>query len=208
VKSDNKIEIRSSTLEPLSIFYEDWSWADNLINAFYRMVNSKWNVWPSFPGVQKLEGPHDLVTDAAQVKFDSDFRSKYSHGSFPPIIYSDDDKGNDAVEENRVHLPGTDAEWEKRLPEIYFQLIIQGLPPTEAGDEVTPTAQYQKRGPTLKTLERAKAYKEIKDHNLTLSYYQVAIKANEELGGDITKETVRNVYRAMHWKWKRGNRGW
>jgi hypothetical protein len=171
------------------------------------MINLKWNVWPYFPGVQKIESPHDLVTDAAQVKFDNDFRSKYSHGSFPPIIYSDDDMGK-YVEENRVHLPGTDAEREKRLPEIYFQLIIQGLPPIGPVDEVTPTTQNQKRGPTLKTLERAKKIKEIKDNKLTLSYTQVAMKATTQLGENITAEIVRNVYRAMHWKWKRGNRGW
>ena len=184
---DNKIEIRSSTLEPLSVFYEDWSWADAFIDEFYIMVNSKWNIWPSFPNVEEIVDIFDKVSNSAQIQFSRDFKDKYLLSSFPPIISSDNDKGNDAVEKNPAPLPGADAERKKRLSEIYDQLIYQGLPPIEAVDEVTSTAQYQKRGPTLNTRERAEIIKKIKDSHLNWSYSRVAMEVSKELGEYISR---------------------
>ena len=203
---DKKIEIRSSTLDPLSRSDNEWSWSDAFIDEFYRMINSKWNVWPSFPSVQKIEFPETNVTFAAQVQFDSDFKYRYLPSNYSPIIFSDDDEGDNAVGENPAPLLGADAEREKGLSEIYDRLIYQGLPPIETNNEVTPTAQYQKLGPTLNTLERAKTIKEIKDSHLTWSYGIVAMEATKVLGEYIDAETVRNAYRAMGWKWERGDR--
>jgi len=63
-----------------------------------------------------------------------------------------------------------------------------------------------KRGPTIKTWERGKVFKRLKDAHPEWSYYRVALEASEELGETVTGETVRNVYRAMDWEWERADR--
>jgi hypothetical protein len=61
--------------------------------------------------------------------------------------------------------------------------------------------------PTLKTLERAKVFKGIKDKHPEWGYDTVARKAAEELKADnFTGETVRHTYAVMGWKWVRGDR--
>lgn len=63
------------------------------------------------------------------------------------------------------------------------------------------------RGPTLKTQERAKLYKSLKDKHPTGSYAKIAMKANYQESVDYhTSDTVRNAFRAMGWTWERSNR--
>jgi hypothetical protein len=81
---DNKVEIRSSTLEP-GMVKIDWSWSDAFIDEFYIMVNSKWNIWPSFPNVEEIVDIFDKVSNSAQIQFRHDFKYKYPLSSFPPI---------------------------------------------------------------------------------------------------------------------------
>jgi len=63
-------------------------------------------------------------------------------------------------------------------------------------------------GPTANTQTRGKVFKRLKDAHPEWSQKRVAIEASkpEELGEVVTSDTVRNVYRAMGWKWERADR--
>jgi hypothetical protein len=63
----------------------------------------------------------------------------------------------------------------------------------------------RKHGPTVKTRERARVFKRLKDAHPEWGYDRVAMEALEELG-HVTGGTVRNAYRAMGWKWERADR--
>ena len=60
--------------------------------------------------------------------------------------------------------------------------------------------------PTEKICIRAAMFKRLKDAHPAWSMDRVAMEANPELGEIVTGETVRNAYRAMGWKWNRGDR--
>jgi hypothetical protein len=63
------------------------------------------------------------------------------------------------------------------------------------------------RGPTVKTQERAKLFRRLKDQHPGWSQAKVALEANRELGGDnFTADTVRYVYDQMGWDWERADR--
>jgi len=53
---------------------------------------------------------------------------------------------------------------------------------------------------------RAYACKELKDAHPEWSYTQVAMKATEKIGEEVTPDDVRNDYRAMGWQWERADR--
>jgi len=63
-----------------------------------------------------------------------------------------------------------------------------------------------KSGPTLKTQERARVFRQLKDAHPGWSYDKVAVEACEELGEAVSGETVRNAYKAMEWLWERSDR--
>lgn len=63
-----------------------------------------------------------------------------------------------------------------------------------------------RRGPTEKMKIRAEAFKRIKDAHPNWNVDRVATEASRELREVVTAETVRNAYRAMGWKWQRGDR--
>lgn len=71
---------------------------------------------------------------------------------------------------------------------------------------VAPATGAQKRGPTLKTQERAEVFKRPKDAHPTWSQSRVAMEASKELEELVTADSVRNAYRRMDWKWERADR--
>ncbi len=61
-------------------------------------------------------------------------------------------------------------------------------------------------GPTEKTRIRALVFKQLKESHPSWGIERVAMEASKELGEVVTAETVRNAYRAMGWRWQRGDR--
>jgi hypothetical protein len=78
---------------------------------------------------------------------------------------------------------------------------FKAVQPTFSEDEATT-----KRGPTIKIQERAKVCKELKDAHPEWTQEKLAMVAGDRLGEILSAESVRNVYRTMGWKWKRGER--
>lgn len=73
----------------------------------------------------------------------------------------------------------------------------------------------KQRGPTIKTQERAKVFRRLKEEHPEWNYDTVALNACEELREIVTGQTVRNAYRAMReaypdqaeeWTWERADR--
>jgi hypothetical protein len=60
--------------------------------------------------------------------------------------------------------------------------------------------------PTFRTQTRGDVFKRLKDKHPEWSQARVAMEAIEELGEDVTENTVRNTYRLLGWKWERGDR--
>lgn len=74
-------------------------------------------------------------------------------------------------------------------------------------------ASPQRSGPTVKTQERAKVFKALKDKHPNWSYERVAMEACDILGENVTGTTVTNAYNAMRayfgpedWTWERADR--
>jgi hypothetical protein len=196
VVSDHRIEVRTADLEE-----NKSSWGEALLTEFYNMVYEKWGVRLIIPG---LEGLEDMPLNAARAKLDDDYGISEISRNYPQLFTFKNDDGTDVVKEE-VTPPPVPEEINRKIVR-WFKALEEGLPPIEAIDEVAPTTRYQKNGPTLKTQERAKILKEIKDRHLTWSYGKVAMEASKVLGEYITPESVRNDYRAMGWKWKRADR--
>jgi hypothetical protein len=146
---ENKTEIRSSTLEPLAVFEEDWSWSDAFIDEFHKMIFLKWDIWPSFPYVNGLNDPIWKVSFAAQAQFDHDFERFYLPSKHPLITSMRDLEGNEVSKENNTLLPDAKVEVIKRLGDLYYQFIFQGLPPIDATEDVSQKST--KRGPVTPT---------------------------------------------------------
>ena len=91
---------------------------------------------------------------------------------------------------------------------LTVECLVDGL--SSAG--LVPSKQPERpkerpKGPTLKTLERAKLYKRLKDKHPTWSQSRVAIEANIQMKVDYhTRDTVRHAYSAMGWEWERADR--
>ncbi len=64
----------------------------------------------------------------------------------------------------------------------------------------------RRRGPTVRTQIRGQVFKELKDKHPEWTQEKVAMEAQDILHESVTADTVRNTYRAMGLKWKRGNR--
>jgi hypothetical protein len=75
-----------------------------------------------------------------------------------------------------------------------------------SGPERSEGNPSREGGPTAKTQARADVFKRLKDEHPDWTQLHVATKACEELEESVTEDTVRNTYRAMGWKWKRGDR--
>jgi hypothetical protein len=63
-----------------------------------------------------------------------------------------------------------------------------------------------KRGPNVRTQQRFEVFKKLKEKHPGWSQSRVALESLEELGETVTGDTVRNTYRLMGIKWKRGDR--
>ncbi len=75
------------------------------------------------------------------------------------------------------------------------------------GDSEVRTGKRGASHPTLKTRERAKLYKRLKDAHPDWAQFKVAMDANRQENVDYhTRDTVRNAYGAMGWKWERADR--
>jgi len=75
--------------------------------------------------------------------------------------------------------------------------------------DATPNGDHtvkQQSDPTARTQERGLVFKRLKKENPTWSQARLALEANRELYEVVTADTVRNVYRAMGWKWERADR--
>ena len=89
--------------------------------------------------------------------------------------------------------------FEKLLQEIERAGLIEIELPAKKG-------VGKRRGPTVRTQARAEVFKKLKDAHPEWSQAKVAMEAERELNEDVTVDTVRNAYRAMGWKWERGDR--
>jgi len=69
-----------------------------------------------------------------------------------------------------------------------------------------PHKETEPLGPNYRTKLRGDVFRKLKTDHPTWSQVKVADEACEELGEDVTQDTVRNTYRAMGWKWERGDR--
>ena len=69
-----------------------------------------------------------------------------------------------------------------------------------------PHKETKPLGPNFRTKLRADVFRKLKTAHPTWSQAKVAQEAIGELGEDVTQDTVRNTYRLMGWKWKRGDR--
>lgn len=77
-----------------------------------------------------------------------------------------------------------------------FAELAQLIPDTLAAMSYT-----RAKGPTDKTKLRAECLRRLKEAHPDWSRVQVAMAATQELSESITDNTVRDVYRAMGWKW-------
>lgn len=87
-----------------------------------------------------------------------------------------------------------------RWPEIQNRLAGLGIALS------TQEPSDQERQPTLRTRERARAFRELKEAHPGWSQTRVAMEAQKELREAVNADTVRNTYRAMGWKWERADR--
>ena len=72
--------------------------------------------------------------------------------------------------------------------------------------DAPPESVPAESGPTLRTQIRGEVFKKLKDQHPEWSQAKVAMEAYEELGEEVTADTVRNTYRALGWKWERADR--
>jgi hypothetical protein len=153
VVDNNRIEIKAAAID---VLYPDnrMGWGEVFLDEFYNMINLKWNVKPFFPNV---EGSMDIPMNAARVQLDHDFG--ISDITFRNVLSSDPKKENDGIKENVALLPIIDDEEIIRRIDGFNNALHQGLPRIEASDEDSPTFDNHSRGPTLKTIERAKKNK-------------------------------------------------
>jgi hypothetical protein len=91
------------------------------------------------------------------------------------------------------------------FPTQETEVAHQQASPQESDAQVMESRR-RRLGPTVRTQERGKVFKRLKDKHPEWSQARVALEASEELGEVVTIETVRNTYRAMGWKWERGDR--
>lgn len=92
---------------------------------------------------------------------------------------------------SQIH--GVQAQWTEIAPDSFFDIqLSKRLKP--------------KRNITDETREIALKAHEIKTKHPSYTYAQVAIEVSDTLGIDLNGEHIRNAYRAMGWKWERGDR--
>ena len=77
---------------------------------------------------------------------------------------------------------------------------------TNGGENGPEPPKRSKYRATVRTQEYGAVFKRLKDANPRWTQNKVAQEASDELGEYITADTVRNVYRAMGWKWERADR--
>lgn len=98
----------------------------------------------------------------------------------------------------------------------HLSMLIPKKKPTPT-DPATVAAEWlqipEKRGPTVKTRERAKVFRELKEKHPEWSYDTVAMQAMElhTWLGEISGQAVRNAYKAMAkvetgWKFEKSDR--
>lgn len=106
------------------------------------------------------------------------------------------------VIERLAEYPSDDPKREE-LRQRMFEQSQRGLPSLPQDE----TDSARKRGPTIKTQERAKVFRRLKDKHPNWSQAKVALEANLDEGVDYyTEDCVRNAYRAMGWTWERADR--
>lgn len=116
------------------------------------------------------------------------------------------------LDEEKKFQQGRDRE-AAMSPEEAAKEFIEGGCDVDAGKEIEQRRQGERKISDWR-IRRAKLFKAIKDANPSLSYPQVAMKANleyEDVLKDIDKypvyeHTVTNDYKAMGWKWERADR--
>lgn len=116
-----------------------------------------------------------------------------------------------------------EAVWALGKDHEYFPMYLEVIKDAEAefgtGERVvlpwagqaslsTTTATDGQPIPRPETERRAKLFRHIKDAQPTLSYAQVATRANQEDNPETpyTEDHVRYAYRAMGWRWERADR--
>jgi hypothetical protein len=193
VAGAHRIEIRAAVLE-----INKSGRGEAFLSEFYNMVYEKWGVRLIIPGFESSE---DFPLNAARAKLDDDYGIPEIARNYPQLFTSKIDDRTAVVKERITPHPV--PEEVSRKIERWYKALEEGLPPL---DEINEIQYDHPRGPTLNTIERAKTIKEIKDRHLTWSYGKVAIEASKVLGEYISQDAVRNVYRAMGWKWERADR--
>jgi hypothetical protein len=196
VVSDHRIEVRAAVLD-----INKSGWGETFLSEFYNLVYEKWGVRLVIPG---LEGGEDIPLIAARAKLDDDYGISEISRNYPQLFTTKNADGAVAIQE-KISPPPVPEEISQKL-DRWYNALEEGLPPIEVNGDVAPTTPYQKNGPTLKTQERAKILKEIKDRHLTWSYGKVAMEASKVLGEYISQDAVRNTYRALGLKWERADR--
>ena len=73
-------------------------------------------------------------------------------------------------------------------------------------DKETDGKTFRQRDQNLRTQLRAEVFKKLKDENPGWTQEKVAEMSRDILKEEVTANTVRNTYRLMDWKWKRGDR--
>jgi hypothetical protein len=90
----------------------------------------------------------------------------------------------------------------ERIRLILFDPLVQRL----RKDDMWKEAPGSGTRASYKTTLLANTFKQMKDDHPDWTQAKVAMEAGDKLNVSITPESVRNAYRAMHWKWLRGGR--
>jgi hypothetical protein len=92
------------------------------------------------------------------------------------------------------------------IDHIQKKLHVQGFELVQPQFIVDDQPKEKPKGPTIKTVTRAEAFKKIKDEHLEWNMERVAAEYNRLFRQDMTGDTVRNAFRAMGWHWDRSDR--
>jgi hypothetical protein len=192
-------------------------------NRFCHQVHSLTNRWSAAHKPSNLYASYNreraLKTGLALVKIDiGELPDREQLGRLDVEVITSD-KLHCVLWVHSESWPKLARWWDWLWLELEKQGLVDAAPATDrqaepqadsgaVAEQLTPAEDEagKKRGPTIKIQERARVCKELKDAHPEWTQEKLAMEAGDRLGEILSAESVRNVYRTMGWKWKRGER--
>lgn len=109
-------------------------------------------------------------------------------------------------EDGKIVLQVSGPGWDYQLEQhnYFIEKLLQEV--TNIGQKIGVSKKINPRGPNDDTLENYLIFKKIKDTNPDFTYEDVAQEASISEGRSYKAEDVRNAYRSMEVKWKKGKK--